>query len=132
MLFHGDEDRLVNDLDIWIDSEKGNAHRCFDALNALMPDSLDFRPSLLAIKGRRINLRSSRYDVEIFTSMDGVEFDEFFPRCEKYTQNGELLYFVRAQDLLAIKREAYKSYRERMDKEGKDIAFLENLLRTLP
>jgi hypothetical protein len=132
MLFHGDEDRPVNDLDIWIDSEKGNAYRCFDALNAIIPNSLDFRPNSLAIKGRKINLRGSRYDVEIFTSMDGVEFDESFTRCEKYTHNGEPLYFVIVRDLLAIKREAYKSYRERMDKEGKDIAFLENLLRTSP
>jgi hypothetical protein len=128
MLFHGYEDRAVNDLDIWIDRQELNAHKCFDSLNAVMPDSLNFQPIFLSVKGSRINLRDSRYDVDIFISMDGAEFDVAFSRCGKYTQNGELLYFVGTRDLLAIKREAHKSSRERMEKEGKDIVYLERLM----
>lgn len=128
MLFYGDDDRLVNDLDIWIDREEENAHKCFEALNAILPNCLNFQPSFLVVRDRKIDLTAIRYDVEIFTSMDGAEFDVAFPRCEKYTLNGELLFFVGAQDLLAIKREAYKNYRERMEKEKEDIIFLEKLL----
>ena len=129
MVFHGDEDRMVNDLDIWIDSETDNAHRCFNALDAIMPGLLNFRPTDLLERGRKIDLRKNRYDVEVFTSMDGAEFAESFLRCETCVRNAELLYFIGARDLLQIKRVAYKSCYDRMSKEAKDILFLEGIVQ---
>src|SRR4030042_5347849 len=123
MLFHGDDDRPINDLDIWIDRESENTQKCYDTLNAIIPNALNFQPNSLTIKGRKIDLRNNFYDVELFTSMDGAEFDMAYSRCEKYTQNVELLYFVGARDLLAINREDHKTCRKRMEKEGKDILF---------
>jgi hypothetical protein len=128
MLFHGDEDRPVNDLDIWIDNEMGNADRCYEALQAIMQGSMNFGPECLSAKGRKIDLRGNFYDVEIFTSMGRAEFDESFARRGTYVQEGGLLCFIGAMDLLRVKRDAYDSYRERMEKEGKDIAFLKSIV----
>lgn len=130
MLFHGDEDRQVNDLDIWIDNKTQNAQKCFEALQAVMPGSLPFAPGSLSIRGRIIDLRGARYDVEIFTSMDEIEFEDAFSRRGKQTQDGdgESLYFIGVQDLLRIKKNAYNSCRERMEKEAKDIVFLESMV----
>lgn len=128
MLFHGDEDRIVKDLDLWIDSERENARRCFNALNAIMHGLLNFQPTDLLKRGLKIDLRKNKYDVEVFTSMDGAEFDESHSSCETYNQDGELLYFIGVRDLLQIKRVAYKGCRERRAKEGRDIAFLEKIL----
>ena len=129
MLFHGDEDRVVNDVDIWIDNESENAYRCFKALQAIMPGSLRFEPHSLSEKGRKINLRGNYYDVEIFTSMEGTEFEQCFSRHETLIQGGESLYFIGARDLLQIKKTAYASCLERIEKEGRDIAFLEAIIR---
>jgi hypothetical protein len=130
MLFYGDEDRMVNDLDIWIDNEHENASHCFNALDVIMPGLLNFPPAALLEPGRRIDLRKNHYDVEIFTSMDGAEFAASFSRCRTYLQDGELLYFISAGDLLQIKRKAYESCHERMAKESRDIAFLEGIVDT--
>lgn len=128
MLFHGDGDRQVNDLDIWIDNEKENAYRCFEALQAVMPGSLQFTPECLSVRGRKINLKGNRYDAEVFTSMEGAEFDKSFARRGTFVQNGELICFIGALDLLRVKKKAYDSYRERVEKEGRDIAFLESII----
>jgi hypothetical protein len=129
MLFHGDEERLVNDLDIWIDNESDNSYRCFKALQAIMPGSLRFQPHCLSEKGRKIDLRGNYYDVEIFTSMEGTEFDLCFSRHETLIQGSESLYFIGARDLLQIKKTAYASYLERIEKEERDITFLEAIIR---
>lgn len=71
MLFHGASDRSVNDLDIWIDSKRDNALRCFDALRNIAPGAFPFPAECLAVRGKKIDLRNLRYDAEIFTSMDG-------------------------------------------------------------
>jgi len=128
MLFHGDEERNINDLDIWIDNERENAKACFNALTSIMSGHLNFQPNDLFKEGRKIDLKKSHYDVELFTSMDGAKFGESFPRCKTCVQDGESLYFIGVQDLLCIKRLAYEICHERRDKEGKDIAFLARIL----
>jgi len=130
MLFHGNEDRTVDDLDIWIDNRKENAQRCFSALQTIMPDSLCFTPEKLSVKGRKVDLRRNYYDVEIFTSMEGSDFDESYLRRGTFMQDGELLNFIGALDLLCIKKKAYNSCCERMEKEGRDLAFLEKFVDT--
>lgn len=128
MKFHGDENRLVNDLDIWIDNEGKNASKCFEALQVLMPNPMSFTHEWLLDKGRKIDLRGSHYDVEIFTSMEGAVFDESFSRRCIFDQDGEPVSFVGVQDLLKIKKNAYAACRERREKEGKDIEFLESII----
>lgn len=128
MKFHGDENRLVNDLDIWIDNEDKNANKCFDALQVLMPNHMSFTHEWLLDKGRIIDLRGYRYDVEIFTSMKGAVFDESFSRRCIFDQDGEPLSFVGVQDLLTIKKNVYAACRERREREGKDIEFLESII----
>jgi len=130
MLFHGDGDRPVNDVDIWIDNEIENANRCFNALQTIMPGSLRFEPHCLSEKDRRIDLRRNRYDVEIFTSIEGAEFDQCFSRYETLILGGESLYFIGARDLLQIKKSVYARCSERIKKEGRDIAFLEAIIRS--
>lgn len=128
MLFHGNEDRQVNDLDIWIDNERQNAQKCYEAPHKVMPGSLHFVPDSLSVRRRKIDLREARYDIDLFTSMEGIEFEGAFSRRGKQTQDGKLLYFIGVQDLLRIKKNAYDSCRERRDKEAKDIVFLESII----
>jgi hypothetical protein len=128
MLFHGDKERPVNDLDIWIDRENDNANLSWKALNSIMPNCLNIQPDYLSNRNIKIDLRNNRYDIEIFNSMEGAEFNEAFSRCDKWEQDGELLYFVGARDLLVIKRDAQRRCPERAEKEANDISFLENLL----
>jgi hypothetical protein len=130
MLFHGNGDRWVNDLDIWIDNEKENAHRCFEALQAVMSGSLQFTPECLSVRGRKIDLRGACYDAEVLTSIEGVEFNESFMRRGTFVQNGVLICFIGALDLLRVKKKAYDSYSDRVEKEGRDIAFLESITNT--
>jgi len=128
MLFYGYEDRPVIDLDIWVNREDDNAYKCWNALNAIMPNCLNFQPDYLTKKGIKIDLRNNHYDVEIFTSMEGADFDVAFSRFNTWEQEGEILYFVGVTDLLNIKRFVKKMCPERTEKESNDIYFLENLI----
>lgn len=128
MLFHGDNDRPVNDLDIWIDNNRENALKCFDALQNIAPGAFPFSAGCLAVRGKKIDLRKLHCEAEIFTSMDGADFPEAYARRVTFEQDAEQISVICALDLLKIKKLAHPECQERTEKEGKDIGFLESII----
>lgn len=130
VLYYGHPNRLVDDLDIWVNNSKENTEKLIAALQNLQANCEGFsierftKPKLI-----KIDLRASRYEVELFNMVKtakGISFDEAYSRRNVASQNGEEVGIVSIEHLLEIKRTAAKESGDRLHKELKDIGFLES------
>ncbi|HET8760080.1 MAG TPA: hypothetical protein VFN94_03380 [Nitrospiria bacterium] len=127
VLYYGYSNRQVDDLDIWVNNSQDNAERLISALQTLLqnnePPSIErlVKPTPL-----KIDLRNSRYEVELLTMVKGVSFENAYSDRKVSSQDGENIDIVSIGDLLTIKRIAAQESATRLHKELKDIGFLES------
>lgn len=124
MQFWGMEDRIAEDIDIWIDTAEENATRVYVALV-----EAGIRPKFQVDALRQPNnqIRSWRTYLDIVTSLNGVDFESAYTNRATAIQDGQAIPIISPQDLLKIKRQASNEHK-RTEKELKDIEFLQELL----
>lgn len=125
VLYYGCVNRQVNDLDIWIDNSQENARRVIEALQGTLSNDLGFSVEHLVKPKVKIDLSGARFMVELFTTVSGVSFEDTYSRKNTTSQDGEQIDIVSIDDLLTIKRQAVEESESRLQKELKDIGFLE-------
>jgi predicted nucleotidyltransferase len=124
MRFYG-ASREVQDVDLLTETSPINAERLFRAIEKLVGHPPVFSAEDLARPRKKVNLRSDGYDLDILTSVDGLEFDAAYQNREAAVERSVVVPVVSKEDLLFIKRCAAKDEKRRA-KELADISFLES------
>ncbi len=96
--------RNTGDFDIWIRPTDRNAELTAEALEefgyALKEASLPY----LRNPGKILRMGMPPFRLEVSTSIDGVEFDDCFPRRETVQHEGLTINFIGYDDLIANKK----------------------------
>ena len=123
MRFYG-ADREVADVDVLTRNSPLNAKRLFRAIQRLVDHPLKFSAQDLEKPKKRVTLENEGYDLEILTSVDGLEFKVAYQNRKTANQRGVAVPVASKEHLLFIKRLAANDQRRRA-KELRDISFLE-------
>ena len=96
--------RNTGDFDIWIRLTDENA-----ALTAEALDDFGYAPReqslpYLLDAGKILRMGMPPFRLEVSTSIDGVEFDDCFPRRETVEHEGMIVNFISYVDLIANKK----------------------------
>ena len=127
VLYYGFRDRRVNDLDIWVSNDEMNASKVFEAFKKHIESEPCFTTKQLTEPRKKIDLYKSHYDVELFTSVGELLFDDAYSRKKDIVHAGENVPIISIQDLLTIKQCSAKECEHRLQKELKDIEFLKKV-----
>src|SRR5207249_4106480 len=98
-------DRVVEDVDVWVDRSEGNAEKVYSALIRV-----GIQPTFQVeeLNQPKKQLRPTRYYLDIVTSLIGVEFRAAYANRRCAVQDGAIIPVISPQDLLKIKLEASK------------------------
>jgi len=120
MRFHGLH-RKAKDLDLLVGYDRPNASKLLSILTRL--GEVDETEGAEKLTRPKVQVRW--FDVELLTSIEGIEFNEVKARASEASLDNFTLPVASVSDLLASKRAAARS-----DDED-DIKFLENLAKTV-
>jgi hypothetical protein len=96
--------RFTKDLDIWIDSHGDNARKVWEALAKFGAPLDDVTPSDLATPGMILQIGVAPNRIDILTSLEGVDFEEAWPRRD-ITEYGDCeIGILSKPDLIENKR----------------------------
>lgn len=98
--------RATGDFDTWIWLGDSNAANVLAALHSFGFDGLGLTEDDFARPGRVVQLGYPPYRIDILTSIDGVEFDEAWPRRTTAVVDGLELPVIGRDDLVRNKRAA--------------------------
>jgi predicted nucleotidyltransferase len=115
--YHG-YPRATADLDVWVAVNETNAARLVDSLTAFGFAVPELRPELFLRKDRVIRMGIAPNRIEIQTGIDGVHFDECYPRRVSADLDGVRVHFIALDDLKTNKRASGRN---------KDLADLDQL-----
>ena len=118
--FHGYL-RDADDLDILSGYDEENARLLKKAIERLIGSQPQITIEELSKPNKRIGLKKSYYEIDILTTIEGVEFDGAFQRGITTTSNGITLRIISKDDLLNHKRISQR------EKDKKDIDELKKL-----
>ncbi len=115
--FHG-YPRATADLDVWIAVNPANASLVTDALQDFGFGVPELKADLFLKKGRIIRMGIAPNRIQIQTGIDGVDFQDCYPRRVMAELDGVSVSFISLDDLKANKRASARN---------KDLADLDNL-----
>jgi hypothetical protein len=98
--------RYTGDLDAWVWVSSENASRVVRALDAFGFAGLGLTEDDFSQPDRIVQLGYPPYRIDIFTSIEGVQFDEAWSRRVVLELDGILVPFIGRDDLLTNKRVA--------------------------
>lgn len=124
MRFYG-ADREVRDVDLLTRNSPVDADRLFRAIEDLVGHSLQFSAQDLEKPRMKVTFRNDGYDLEILTSVDGLEFDVAYRNRKTAVERGVVVSVASKEHLLFIKKLAAKDEKRRVKELG-DISFLES------
>jgi hypothetical protein len=96
--------RATGDLDIWIANHDENANRLVEALRAFGFDVPELNKSLFQEPKHVIRMGVPPVRLEILSSIDGVSFQDCYPRRETVEMDGVEVDVISLADLKANKR----------------------------
>lgn len=96
--------RPTGDIDIWVSNAPENADRAVEALRQFGFDSPDLSPSLLMLEKSIIRIGVPPFQIEVITYIDGVNFDECYPRRSPVEIDGCPVSVIGRDDLLNNKK----------------------------
>jgi hypothetical protein len=126
MRFYGRR-RPAKDVDVLTNNSIENAGKLFEAIQAVLGYTPTLRMDELTQPCKKLSLVNWGPDLDILTSVDGLDFGTAYGKRELAVQNGVTIPIVSKQDLLFIKRTAAARDERRRKKEQADIQFLESL-----
>jgi hypothetical protein len=115
--FHG-HPRATADLDVWVAVNETTATRLVSALQAFGFAVPELAPELFLRPDRIIRMGMAPNRIEIQTGIDGVQFQDCFPRRVTAELDGVRVPFIGRDDLKANKRASGRN---------KDLADLDEL-----
>lgn len=101
--YHG-HPRATGDLDVWIAVDPENARLLADALKTFGFDLPELTPELFMSENKIIRMGVPPMRLEILTHIDGVEFNDCYPRRQTETYGNLTVHFISREDLLQNKR----------------------------
>ncbi len=110
--------RFTGDMDIWIEMTEENAAKVLAAIQIFGFDSLGITKADLLKEGNIIQMGSPPLRIDLLTQIDGVIFQNCYPKRKTVTFSGLQYEFIGYQDLLTNKLSSNR---------GKDIDDVENL-----
>jgi predicted nucleotidyltransferase len=110
--------RATADMDVWVAVNGGNAERLVAAIREFGFDVSDLNANLFLEPNRIIRMGVSPNRIEIQTGIDGVEFQDCFPRRIRGELGGLEVNFIGLEDLKINKRASGRN---------KDLADLDEL-----
>ncbi|GJQ21712.1 MAG: hypothetical protein HBSIN02_20670 [Bacteroidia bacterium] len=96
--------RFTDDLDIWIESERGNAGKLLNALADFGFGGMDIALEDLLKAEQVIQLGYSPLRIDLLTSVSNVRFEDAWNRKLTSTYGSETVYFIGREDLIASKK----------------------------
>lgn len=96
--------RATGDLDIWIANHEENANRLVGALRQFGFDVPELKKSLFQKPKHVVRMGVPPVRLEILSSIDGVNFQECYPRRETVEMDGVEVDVISLADLKANKR----------------------------
>ena len=97
------EPRYTKDLDIWVEASEENSGRVFQALAAFGAPLKELAPADFAKEGSFYQLGRPPARVDVLMSIDGVRFEEAWPRRQVGTFGGVNANFISREDLIRNK-----------------------------
>lgn len=125
MRFHG-VDRLAKDVDLLARSSPLNAQRLFRAIEGLVGRPLEYSAQDLEKPRKKVSLRRYGYELDILTSIEGIDFDAEYHSRETALEVAVPIPVISLDGLLRIKRTAAKDEKRR-EKELNDIGALKSI-----
>jgi hypothetical protein len=101
--FHS-EPRFTKDLDIWIAADADNARRVHSALAAFGAPVSGLSATEFTEPGIVLQIGVPPNRVDVLTSVDGITFEEAWPRRVEGAFGGERMWVIGRDDLLRSKR----------------------------
>lgn len=117
MALHG-RPRQTGDLDIWLSRTPDNVGRLMQALTAFGFSGLGLSEADFLAPEQVIQLGYPPFRIDLLTDIDGLTFDEAWPRRMTFVHDELPLHFISLDDLKANKRASGRP---------RDIDDLENL-----
>lgn len=109
--------RYTKDMDIFVESSKGNANRILNALNEFGFGSLKLSAGDFSKEGRIVQLGFEPVRVDIITSIDGCSFEQVWKNKKRGNYGKGKVYFIGVEELIKNKRAAKRE----QDKVDLDI-----------
>ena len=125
MRFYG-ASRSAMDVDLFTSNSTNNASRLFSAIESLIGHAPGFVLQELDQPRKKVNFHTDGYELEILTSIDGIDFDAAYQKRRLTIEKDVVIPVVSKADLLFIKRLAAQDEKRR-EKELPDIVFLQSL-----
>lgn len=96
--------RFTKDLDVWVWIDEQNANRLVAALADFGFGDLGLTPGDFLDEGSVIQLGYPPKRIDILTQVDGVRFDDCWPRRVEIEVGGQRVPFIAVDDLVANKK----------------------------
>ena len=100
------EPRATKDMDLWVRASPENARRLFTALRRFGAPLHGAREEEFAKPGLFLQLGVPPLRIDLLTAIDGVAFDDAWPRRVESSLDGARLAVLSREDLIANKRAA--------------------------
>ncbi len=110
--------RYTGDMDVFVGHSEDNARRIIGALGDFGFSLSDLTWQDLATEGRVVQLGHPPLRIDLLTAIDGVEFEDAWPRRIQSTYGQEKISVISKEDLITNKRASGRR---------QDIADLEDL-----
>ena len=117
------EPRATKDMDLWLRSSADNARKLFAALAEFGAPIHGATPADFATPGTFLQLGVPPVRIDLLTTIDGVEFEEAWPRRVPSIIDGVKVPVISRKDLIVNKRAAGR------DQDLVDVKTLEGLAK---
>lgn len=97
------EPRYTKDLDIWVRADSDNASKVFRALGAFGAPLHELTTDDLACSGTIFQIGVAPNRIDVITSIDGVRFEDAWPRRVRSSYGGIPISLLSAEDLITNK-----------------------------
>jgi Nucleotidyltransferase of unknown function (DUF6036) len=101
--FHGYV-RATADLDIWVPQDAGNSERLVDAIRNFGFDLPELKPALFLHPSRMVRMGLPPIQIEIATSILGVDFDDCYGERIDSNWDDIVVHFISLEKLKVAKR----------------------------
>jgi hypothetical protein len=98
------EPRYTKDLDVWVRPERGNAERVHVALRKFGAPMADLGIEDLGVPGTIFQIGVAPNRIDVLTSIEGLSFDDAWPKRVESTYGGVSIALLSLDDLLTNKR----------------------------
>lgn len=123
--YHG-VDRNTDDVDLAVGRSTENARRLHAAITNMLGHEPDFHWSVLTQPKKHINFVVGEPNIDILTTLPGIEFDRAFADRVIAVQDGVEIPVIAKCDLITLKQAIAVRDPGRRERELRDVELLEN------